>query len=93
MEERVQGETEMMTQNRRRMSLDDLVRTAMAATIVATRTTPYVRTHAARADPQAFLAWLERIKQATRESRAEALPIPEALRSSRTYSDVEILSL
>ncbi len=64
MEESVPGETEMRTQNRRRMSLDDVVRTAMAATIVATRPTPYVRTRAARADSQAFLAWLERLKQA-----------------------------
>ena len=45
------------------MSLDDFVLAAMAEKIVATRTTQYVRTRAARADHQAFLAVLERIKQ------------------------------
>jgi hypothetical protein len=45
-------------------SLDDFVRLAIAEKIAAARTTQYVRTRAARADPQAFLAVLERIKQA-----------------------------
>ena len=44
-------------------SLDDFVLTAMAEKIAAARTTQYVRARAARADPQAFLAVLERIKQ------------------------------
>jgi hypothetical protein len=37
---------------------------AIAETIAAARTAPYVQTRAARADPQAFLAVLERIKHA-----------------------------
>jgi hypothetical protein len=45
-------------------SLDDFVRLAIAAKIAAARTTQYFRTRAARADPQAFLAGLERIKHA-----------------------------
>jgi hypothetical protein len=45
-------------------SLDDCVRLAMADKIAAARTTQYVQTRAARADPQAFLAVLERIKRA-----------------------------
>ena len=45
-------------------SLDDFVRLAIAEKIAATRTAQYVHTRAARADPQAFLAVLERIKQA-----------------------------
>ena len=44
-------------------SLDDFVRLAIAEKIAAVRTTPYFQTRAARADPQAFLAVLERIKQ------------------------------
>jgi pantothenate kinase-related protein Tda10 len=46
------------------LSLDDFVLTAIAEKIAAARATQYVRTRAARADPQAFLAVLERIKQA-----------------------------
>lgn len=46
------------------LSLDDFVLTAIADKIAAARTTQYVRTRAARADPQAFLAVLERMKQA-----------------------------
>jgi hypothetical protein len=45
-------------------SLDDFVRLAIAEKIAAARTAQYFRTRAARADPQAFLAVLERIKQA-----------------------------
>ena len=45
------------------IALDDFVRAAIADKIAAARTTQYVRTRAARADPQAFLAVLERIKQ------------------------------
>ena len=45
-------------------SLDDFVLAAITEKIAAARTTQYVRTRAARADPQAFLAVLERIKQA-----------------------------
>ena len=45
-------------------SLDDFVLVAMAEKITAARPAQYVRTRAARADPQAFLAVLERIKQA-----------------------------
>jgi len=47
-----------------RTSLDDFVRLAIAEKIAAARTTQYFQTRAARADPQAFLAVLERIKQA-----------------------------
>ena len=46
------------------ISLDAFVRAAIADKIAAARTAPYVRTRATRADPQAFLAVLERIKQA-----------------------------
>ena len=46
------------------ISLDAFVRAALAEKIAAARTAQYVRTRAARADPQAFLAVLERIKQA-----------------------------
>lgn len=46
------------------LSLDDFVLAAIADKIAAARTTQYFRTRAARADPQAFLAVLERIKQA-----------------------------
>ena len=46
------------------MSLDDFVLAAIAEKIVAARTTQSVRTRATRADPQAFLAVLERITQA-----------------------------
>jgi putative PIN family toxin of toxin-antitoxin system len=45
-------------------SLDDFVRLAIAEKIAAARTAQYFRTRAARADPEAFLAVLERIKQA-----------------------------
>jgi hypothetical protein len=45
-------------------SLEDFVRLAIAEKIAAARTAQYVHTRAARADPQAFLAVLERIKQA-----------------------------
>jgi hypothetical protein len=45
-------------------SLDDFVRLAIAEKITAARTAQYFQTRAARADPQAFLAVLERIKQA-----------------------------
>jgi hypothetical protein len=45
-------------------SLDDFVCAAIAEKIAAARTAQYFRTRAARADPQAFLAVLERIKQA-----------------------------
>jgi hypothetical protein len=46
------------------ISLDDFVLAAIADKIAAARTAQYFRTRAARADPQAFLAVLERIKQA-----------------------------
>ena len=46
------------------LSLDDFVLAAIADKIAAARTAQYFRTRAARADPQAFLAVLERIKQA-----------------------------
>ena len=46
------------------ISLDDFVLAAIAEKIAAARTAQYFRTRAARADPQAFLAVLERIKQA-----------------------------
>ena len=45
------------------ISLDDFVLAAIAEKIAAARTAQYFRTRAARADPQAFLAVLERIKQ------------------------------
>lgn len=45
------------------MSLDDFIVAAIVDKIAAARTTQYFRTRAARADPQAFLAVLERIKQ------------------------------
>ena len=45
-------------------SLDDFVRLAIAEKIAAARTAQYFQTRAARADPQSFLAVLERIKQA-----------------------------
>ena len=45
-------------------SLDDFVRLAIAEKIAAARTAQYFHTRAARADPEAFLAVLERIKQA-----------------------------
>ena len=45
-------------------SLDDFVLAAIAEKIAAARTAQYFRTRAARADPQAFLAVLERMKQA-----------------------------
>jgi len=45
-------------------SLDDFVRLAMAEKIAAARPAPYFHTRAARADPQASLAVLERIKHA-----------------------------
>lgn len=44
-------------------SLEDFVLTAIAEKIAVARTTQYVRARAARADLQAFLAVLERIKQ------------------------------
>jgi len=44
-------------------SLDDFVRLALAEKIAAARTDQYFQTRAARADPQAFLAVLERITQ------------------------------
>lgn len=46
------------------ISLDDFVLAAIVEKIAAARTAQYFRTRAARADPQAFLAVLERIKQA-----------------------------
>jgi hypothetical protein len=46
------------------ISLDDFLLAAIAEKIAAARTAQYFRTRAARADPQAFLAVLERIKQA-----------------------------
>jgi hypothetical protein len=46
------------------ISLDDFVLAAIAEKIATARTAQYFRTRAARADPQAFLAVLERIKQA-----------------------------
>jgi hypothetical protein len=46
------------------VSLDDFVLAAIAEKIAAARTAQYFRTRATRADPQAFLAVLERIKQA-----------------------------
>jgi hypothetical protein len=45
-------------------SLDDFVCVAIAEKIAASRTAQYFRTRAGRADPQAFLAVLDRIKQA-----------------------------
>lgn len=44
-------------------SLEDFVLTAIAEKIAAARTTQYFRTRAARVDPQAFRAVLERIQQ------------------------------
>jgi hypothetical protein len=46
------------------ISLDAFLLAAIAEKIAAARTAQYFRTRAARADPQAFLAVLERIKQA-----------------------------
>jgi hypothetical protein len=46
------------------LALDDFVLAAIVEKIAAARTAQYVRTRAARADPQAFLAVLERMKQA-----------------------------
>ena len=46
------------------ISLDDFVLAAIAEKIATVRTAQYFRRRAARADPQAFLAVLERIKQA-----------------------------
>lgn len=46
------------------IALDDFVLAAIAEKIAAARTAQYVRMRAARADPQAFLTVLERIKQA-----------------------------
>lgn len=46
------------------LSLDDFVRAAILEKIASAHTAQYFRTRAARADPQAFLAVLERIKQA-----------------------------
>jgi hypothetical protein len=45
-------------------SLDDFVRLAIAEKIAAAHTTRYFQSRAVRADPQAFQAVLERIKQA-----------------------------
>jgi hypothetical protein len=45
-------------------SLEDFLLAAIAEKIAAARTTQYFQTRAARADPQAFLAALERIKRA-----------------------------
>jgi hypothetical protein len=45
-------------------SLDDFVRLAIAEKIAAARTTHYFQTRVAQANPEAFLAVLERIKQA-----------------------------
>jgi hypothetical protein len=45
-------------------SLDDFVCVALAEKIAASRTAQYFRTRAGRADPQAFLAVLDRIMQA-----------------------------
>lgn len=46
------------------ISLDDFVLAAIAEKIAVARTAQYFRMRAARADPQAFLAVLERITQA-----------------------------
>jgi hypothetical protein len=46
------------------ISLDAFLLAAIAEKIAAARTAQYFRTRAARADPQAFLAVIERIKQA-----------------------------
>jgi hypothetical protein len=45
-------------------SLEDFLLAAIAEKIAAARTTQYFQTRAARTDPQAFLAVLERIKRA-----------------------------
>jgi hypothetical protein len=45
------------------LSLDDFVLAAIAEKVAAARTAQYFQTRAARADFQAFLAVLERIKQ------------------------------
>jgi hypothetical protein len=45
-------------------SLDDFVCAAIAEKIAASRTAQYFHTRAARADQQAFLAVLERIRRA-----------------------------
>jgi hypothetical protein len=50
--------------NAEQTSLDDFVLAAIAEKIAAARTTQYFYTRAARANPEAFLAVLERIKQA-----------------------------
>ncbi len=44
-------------------SLDDFVCVAIAEKIAASHTAQYFRTRAGRADPQVFLAVLDRIKQ------------------------------
>jgi hypothetical protein len=44
-------------------SLDDFVCAAIAEKVAASHTAQYLRTRAGRADPQAFLAVLDRIKQ------------------------------
>jgi len=46
------------------LALEDFVRLAIAEKIAATRTTQYFQVRAARANPEAFLAVLERMKQA-----------------------------
>jgi hypothetical protein len=46
------------------LALEDFVRLAIAEKIAAARTAQYFQTRAARANPEAFLAVLERIKQA-----------------------------
>jgi len=45
-------------------AFDDFVRAAIVEKIAAARTAQYFRARAARADPQAFQAVLERIQQA-----------------------------
>ena len=45
-------------------SLDDFVRLAIAEKLAAARTAQYFHTRTARADPEAFLAVLERMTQA-----------------------------
>jgi hypothetical protein len=45
------------------LALDDFVRLAIAEKIAAARTAQYFQARAARANPEAFLAVLERMKQ------------------------------
>jgi hypothetical protein len=69
-------------------SLDAFIWTAMREKIAAARTAQSFRTHVARANPQAFLAVLERIKQAAGpmvagDERGVGPPLPLRAAGSR----------